>query len=117
MGGMMTPAELHRELAFPLNAKCQCGNRPVLTIRSFAEEKEMLKRDPGLTVLCRTDPVKYAHMRVKTRMGTFLRLAEVYACATCGPLAERTAAKHPSWCFVEIDRGPKADYLSVGFGT
>jgi hypothetical protein len=105
MGGRVTPQELHSALAFPVGAKCVgCGGPPLTTIRTFAEEAEMLKRDPRLKILC----------MALTKMGPYLRLAEVYACSRCTPEAERAAAKHPSWCFCDINYGPEALKLVIG---
>lgn len=115
MDGRVTPQELHSALAFPVGAKCVgCGGPPLTTIRTFAEEAEMLKRDPRLKILFMADPDKYMSMRLVTKMGPYLRLAEVYACARCTPEAERAAAKHPSWTFVDINRGPEALKLVIG---
>ena len=115
MDGRMTPQEAHSRWAFPIGAKCAgCGGAPLITIRTFAEEDEMLKRDPRLKILQMADPEKYGAMQMRTKMGKYLRIAEVYACARCGPEAERAAAKHPSWCFADICRGPEALKLVVG---
>lgn len=114
-GGRYTPQELHSKYAFPIGAKCAgCGAPPLTTIRTFAEEAEMLKRDPRLKILLMADPDKYGAMRLVTKMGPYLRIAEVYACSRCTPDAERAAAKHPSWCFADINRGPEALRLVVG---
>lgn len=115
MDGRATPQEVHSRYAFPLGAKCVgCGGPPLTTIRSFAEEAEMLKRDPRLKILQLADPDKYGSMQLRTKMGKYLRIAEVYACPQCTPEAERAAARHPSWVFVEIDRGPEQVRLVVG---
>lgn len=115
MDGRYTPQELHSALAFPIGAKCLgCGAPPLTTIKTFAEEAEMLKRDPRLKILFMADPDKYMSMRLVTKMGPYLRIAEVYACPKCTPEAERAAAKHPSWCFVSIDHGPAALKLVIG---
>ncbi len=117
MGGRMTAEELHREMSFPVGSTCRgCGRAPTIAIRSFAEEKEMLSRDPGLKVLAMTDPDTYGKMLVKTKAGRFIKLGEVYSCTSCAPEAEKAAAKHPSWCFVEVDRGPGPDRIMIGAG-
>lgn len=116
MQGSCTPEELHQELSFPPGSKCKlCGRPPMIAIRSFAEEKEMLNRDPNLIVLAKTDPTKYASMTITTRSGRYLRLGEVFACRSCAPQAEREAAHHPSWCFVDVDRGPGPDVIVSGW--
>lgn len=116
--GLMTPQEMHSKYAFPVGAKCVgCGGPPLVTIRSFAEEAEMLKRDPRLKLLQLVEPEKYGAMRLRTKMGAYLRIAEVYACVRCAPEAERAAAKHPSWCFCDINRGPAEMKIVVGPGS
>jgi len=116
MDGRMTPQELHASTAFPLGAKCTgCGGPPMTSIHSYGEEAEMLKRDPNLLVLLKTDPEKYAQMRTQTKMGYFLRIGAVYACSLCSKQAQKEAARHPSWCFVEIDTGPTPDRLVTGY--
>ena len=118
MNGEMTPQEMHSKYAFPVGAKCAgCGGPPLVTIRSFAEEAEMLKRDPRLKVLQLVEPEKYGSIPLGTKMGAYLRISEVFACASCAPDAERAAAKHPSWCFVDINRGPAEMRIVVGPGT
>ncbi|TXH57455.1 MAG: hypothetical protein E6Q97_04440 [Desulfurellales bacterium] len=113
--GRETPQEMHSRLAFPVGAKCSgCGGPPLIKIRSFAEEDELLKRDPRLKILQLVNPENYASMRLKTKMGYYLRLGEVYACSRCGPEAERAAAKHPSWVFCDIDRGPNPLKIVIG---
>lgn len=117
LNGRMTPEELHREMAFPIGSTCRgCGRPPTIAIRSFAEEAEMFSRDPNLMVLAKTDPDTYGKMLVKTKAGRFIKLGEIYSCPTCAPEAEKAAAKHPSWCFVEVDRGPGPDRIMMGAG-
>ena len=36
----------------------------------------------------------------------YIRVSEKVACAGCQVIAERAAARGPSWCVVEIKRGP-----------
>lgn len=116
MDGQITPEELHQSLAFPIGAKCKlCGRPPMIAIRSYGEEAEMIKRDQNLRIFATVDPEKYASMLIKTKAGRFIRIGEVYACSHCAPQAEREAAHHPSWCFVDIDRGPGPDRVVVGY--
>lgn len=118
MGGTITPEELHQELSFPIGARCQgCGGPPLVKYTSFADEAEMLKRDPNLLV-CRTaEPEKYQSMRLVNRHGVFLRISMTYACRGCSKDADKAAAKHPDWVVVLIDRGPGPDKLVFGPGT
>lgn len=118
MDGRMTPQEAHSKWGFPVGAKCAyCSKPPLISIRSFAEESEMLKRDPMLKVLQMVEPEKYLSMRLKTKMGNYLRVAVAYACQECSREAEKAAAKHPSWMFVDIDRGPSVMKIVIGPGS
>lgn len=53
---------------------------------------------------------------VETKHGKFVRVAQAFACARCTPALERTAAKHPSSWFVDIDRGPGPERPTVAVG-
>jgi len=118
MGGRMSPKELHAKLAFPLNAKCHyCEKRPIAKLTSFAEEDEMLRRDPNLKIHKAAEPDKYAQMRTKFKPGWFLKINCVYACPDCLPSAEKAAARLPSWVYVDIDRGPKDIPIVSGYGS
>jgi hypothetical protein len=118
MDGRVTPLELHARLAFPLNSKCHyCGKPPTAKLTSFAEEDEMLKRDPALRVHKTAEPARYSQMRAKFKPGWFLRINTVYSCRDCLPSAEKAAAKLPSWIFVDIDRGPKDIPIVSGYGS
>lgn len=115
MDGRMTPQEAHSKWGFPVGAKCaHCGAPPLVSIRSFAEEAEMLKRDPMLKILQAAEPEKYQAMQLRTKQGMYLRIAVAYACAQCARAAEKAAAKHPSWMFVDVDRGPDPLKIVVG---
>lgn len=112
MGGTISPREYHIKHAFPPGAKCKgCGQKPVITIRTYAPVKDMLKTDPMLAKLAELDPMAFMELTVQ---GIFkepmLMLACIFACPNCAPAAERAAARGPSWIIVDIDRGPKADY-------
>ena len=118
MGGRMTPRDVHAQLAFPFGSKCKyCSNPPAAKLTSFAEEAEMLKRDPNLKIHAKTEPDKYSQMRVKFQPGWFLRINCVYACRNCLPGAEKAAAKLPSWVYVDIDRGPAELPIVSGYGS
>jgi hypothetical protein len=116
--GNRTPQEMHAQYAFSPGDKCGgCGAPPITRLTSFAEEAELLKRDSMLLVLRGADPMKYAAMRTVTKMGPYLRVACVMACSRCTPEAERAAAKHPSWMFVDVDKGPPPMKVVVGYGS
>lgn len=116
--GQRTPQEMHSQYAFRPGEVCAgCGRPPLISITSFGEEAEMLKRDNRLLILRAANPESYAAMRIVTRMGPYLRIGRVLACRECGPALEKAAAKHPSWTFVEIDRGPQVINPQVGYGS
>lgn len=118
MDGNMTPQEAHSKWGFPAGARCAiCKRPPLISIRTFAEEGEMLKRDPMLKVLRSADPEKYLSMRLQTKSGPYLRISCVYACGQCSPTAEKAAARHPSWMFVDVDRGPDVMKIVIGPGS
>lgn len=114
-GGQMTPQEFHNSVAFPLGACCAiCGAPPATQYTSFGEEAEMLKRVPVLNILKNTDPEKYQSIRLVIKEGAYLRTGITYSCKQCEKTADLAAAKHPTWAFVRIDRGPGPDKLVVG---
>lgn len=116
--GIRTPREMHSQYAFKAGEKCQaCGGPPMTSATVFGEEKEMLRRDPHLWILMKTNPVKYQQMRQVTKMGPYLRVSRTIACTHCTPELERAAARHPSWAFVEWDYGPKVLPIQVGYGS
>jgi hypothetical protein len=53
---------------------------------------------------------------IPTKYGAMVLISDAYACDHCKKDLEKAAAKHPSWCIVEIDRGPK-DKIQVGAGS
>ena len=118
MGGQMTPQEFHNSVSFPLGACCAiCGAPPAIQYTSFGEEGELLKRMPMLNVLKRTDAEKYASIRLVIKEGVYLRTGITYACKQCEKTADQAAAKHPTWAFVRIDRGPGPDKIVIGPGA
>lgn len=118
MDGRMTPRDLHNAVLFT-GKKCQsCTRPPEYVLRVFAQEKEMIARDPSLLTFAALNPEKYAQMRVLTfKEGPWLRISEVLSCGHCFKDAQKAAAKGPSWTLVEIDRGPDEAKPMVGFGS
>jgi len=106
--GMVTAREFHENFFLDAGVRCVgCGGRPLTMIAVFADEKTMLKRDPDLVILRMSDPGRYAAMRhIPTDGNPLLRISKNYFCSKCTPAAEKAAAHHPDWCYVEIDRGP-----------
>ena len=118
MGGQMTPEEFHNSVAFPVGAACAiCGAPPATQYTSFGEESELLKRIPALAILKTSDPERYQSIRLVIKEGAYLRTGISYSCKQCEKTADQAAAKHPTWAFVRIDRGPSPDKIVVGPGT
>jgi hypothetical protein len=47
----------------------------------------------------------------------FVRLSIAYSCSRCQPEFEKALAKAPSWCIVELNRGPNpTERVQVGYG-
>lgn len=123
MGGRMTPEEAHSKFAFPVGAKCAaCQNPPLVRAIVMAPLDEMKKRDPDfeqLANLTLTNPKaaeKFFAMLVQIKGADgkptpYVRISSAYACKQCAPEMERALAKGPSWCIVEINRGPGPDKL------
>jgi len=110
--GRATAQEVHAKYAFPPGAKCTgCGKRGGLQTRAIVlmELEEMKRRDPLLADLSIVDPVKFTQLILQTKYGPFIRVSTSYACPTCTPALEKAMAKCPSYCIVDINRGPGAD--------
>lgn len=114
----MSPEEYHAKHAFPLGAKCSgCGGPPQIRAIVMAPLDEVKKRDPDfaqISELATTNPEaakRFFEMLVQIKGSDgkpvpHVRLSTAYACKRCGPTMEKTLAKGPSWCIVEINRGP-----------
>lgn len=110
----LTPEEAHVKYGFGPNAKCAgCGRRPLTRIITLAPLKEAMKRYPSVALLAQTNEQLLLEQLVPIRENPtdkrptpYVRLGVAFACKTCTPAAEREAAKAPSWCIVEINRGP-----------
>jgi len=114
-----SPQEMHARIAWH-GRRCQaCGGPPAILIRVLAPFKELYERAPDtLTVMANSDPEHPGQLPIiPTQYGPMLRTSEIVACARCAPSAEKAAAHGPSWCLVEIDRGPDpTGKVSVGRG-
>jgi hypothetical protein len=104
-GGVATPEEVH---VAALAQRCgTCGSPAVITYKSFAPLEFVVDNPQFAMQLAQKHegslPV------VDTKFGKFVRTGMSYACKRCERDSDREAAKHPSWCFVEIDRGPGAE--------
>ncbi len=112
MNGRMTPEELHQKLAIPHSAKCSgCGGRPLIRASVFGPLDEVKAKDPSIELLAQQNPEMFLAMLVPTKLGPFVRISTAFSCKSCRPDLEKTLAKAPSWCFVDIDAGPGADKM------
>jgi hypothetical protein len=112
-GGRRSPQEFHAQFAFPPDAKCQgCQAKPsiraiVMMPLDEAEKKGMIPKGaagapmvfPGVVPLL--VPIKDGSSE-----RYFLRVSMTYSCSRCQKDFEKSLAKAPSYCIVEINRGP-----------
>lgn len=111
-GGVRTADEVHRELG--LRGRCHvCGGPPAIRIRVFAPLDELVRRQPEFVAVVAANNPDAPGVVPTVPMGRegapFVKLSDLCACDLCRADAERAAARGPSWCVVEIDRGPGAD--------
>lgn len=121
--GKTTAEEVHRRAVFG-DRKCS-GCRvatPSTIIRVFFPLDELIKRDGagvGRALMENPEHFKSCCLDFIGADGfsrePFVRVSTAYACPDCLPAAERAAAKLPSWAHVEINRGPGADKVVVGW--
>lgn len=109
-GGVTTAEELHAKTAFH-GARCDaCGGPPAIRIQIFIRLSDMSPTErTGAELAIRSGQVK----PVKLATGPALLWSRVHACRLCQRGAERAAARGPSYCIVDISRGPGADAPSV----
>ena len=106
MDGRMSPQELHRALG--IRKKCeQCGAPAAVRIRVLVELAELVKRQPEFVaqIMATNQNGPYVPT-IDTKYGKMVKISDVGACENCRKSAEIAAARGPSWCIVEIDRGP-----------
>jgi hypothetical protein len=114
MNGELTPQEAHRKLAWGGKGCDKCGQPAAIRVRVFAEAAEVMKRSPQF-IMQLAAANNGAVPMVTFKYGKFVRVSEAFGCDHCKSDLEREAAKAPSWCVVEIDRGPE-DKLQVAVG-
>ena len=116
MGGRMTASEVHR--AVGIRKKCSvCGQPAAIRIKVFASLTEMTQRNPNfIAAIMAANPDGPFVPTIDTKWGKMMKLSDVGACDNCKVEAEKASAKHPDWCFVEIDRGIK-DVIQTGYGS
>lgn len=116
--GIITPEEFHAKYAFPPGSKCHvCPLPPLTRVRILMPADELRKRDPLMEQLALVDPVAFAKLLLHTKNGPYIIVREIVACKQHTPELERAAAKTPSWCHAEINRGPGVDNPTVGGGS
>lgn len=112
-GGRETAEEVHSRLG--MSKPCQiCGGRPVIMIKVLMQHDEFVKRSPELAAeIARTNPNGPYIPTFATTYGPMVLVSKVTACRLHQKELEKTAAKAPSYCLIEIDRGPGADKIQV----
>ncbi len=123
MDGRVTPREFHAANAFPPGAKCSgCTRRPTVRAEVLAPLDEVKRRDADfeeVSQLALTNPEaanKFFAMLVPLKGSDgkpvpHVRISSAFACDACAPSLERALAKGPSWCVVDIRRGPAPERL------
>lgn len=106
MDGKMSPQELHQRLGIRKNCY-GCGKPAVVRLRTFVALDELTKRQPEYVAqIMASNPNGPYVPTVATKYGPMVKVSDIGACALCAKEAEKAAARGPSWCIVEIDRGP-----------
>jgi len=115
MDGKMSPEEAHQRYGIPPHARCACGARPLITCRIFMPLDEVVKRQGTFVglMLAGKEEELYS-MLLETIHGTFVRVSTAYACKQHEKDLDLAAAKAPSWCLVEFNRGPGAEKIVIG---
>lgn len=106
-GGLETTQQVYAEMAWG-GMKCDaCGGPPALRVQVFLLLSDMTA-DTRAAIELQIALGKISPIRGPK--GTAVRWCSKVACARCAPALERAAAKGvPSYCCVEIDRGPGPD--------
>jgi hypothetical protein len=105
-----TPQQMHADLAFPKNAKCECGRKPIvraITMAPFADAQkqwpEIAAMDPGV-LMQRIIQIK--ENPFDKEGSPYVRIGKNYSCESCRPALERALAQLPSWVLVEFNEPP-----------
>lgn len=103
--GEKTPEQVHIEV---LAQGCmKCGAPASITYKSFAPLDYVLQNAQFAMNLASKHEGSLPI--VDTKFGKYVRTGMSYSCKRCERDCDREAAVHPSFCFVEIDRGPGAE--------
>ncbi len=115
-GGQTTAEQVHSAALAAKGARCSiCGAPPLITYRSMALYAELEREAPQyLAAIKSSNPNGPYVPTFPTTYGPMVIISAAYACKMCERRADLTAARHPSWVTVEIDRGPGADKPIVG---
>lgn len=115
-GGRKTAEEIYQEIA--VNRKCFGCSSPGLTkLATLVSYNDLVKRAPGVirAIMSGREPGS-APPVIKTVYGAMICVAELVACKSCTPEAERAASRgEREWSrkgitvHVEIRRGPGVD--------
>ena len=111
MQGRFSPEEVH--IALGVNKRCEgCGRPGVGHIRTFWEADEFAKREP-----LRAMSIAMLHGGnlpvVKSTYGDLFMVSQITPCANCWREAEKAAADHPDWVYVEISRPHRSNRFSA----
>ena len=110
--------DFHRNHAFPPGAHCAvCTNRPAvraIVMAPFDEVKKrrMLPEGQMSSLAIMSLLVQIKHPGTGT-VEPFVRLSTTYACTHHVTELERAMARAPSWCIIEINKGPEAEKVIV----
>lgn len=109
--GRMSPQEFFVKNSFPIDAKCECGRPPWAQLSTYVPIDEARSRGwlNGLEGV-ESELVKLLVpiRQSKTAKPTpHVVVGRVYACKQCLAEAKKSAAKGPSWAFVDIVEPPK----------
>lgn len=109
--GRRTPQEYHQQFAFPPTAKCSapnCHRRPAVRAIVMAPFDEVSKRGMLPTGYILSPEIMKSIVMIKGQTGPepYVRISVAYSCSSCQTQFEKALAKSPSWCIVEINKGP-----------
>lgn len=110
-GGRETAEQIHAATAWYGLTCSACKGPPALHVRLMAliadfpeEQRALIQFEIGTG----------KRQRILTTKGYAICTGAMTACSHCAPDLERAAARAPSWCWAEIDRGPGVDNPIVG---
>lgn len=110
-GGTTTAEEVHRSLAFPVDAFCKCGSRKLaIRARTFMPHVDLVQHHGEMAMLIASrngGRIPVANMEGPGGdVVKMVRIGDAYACDMCKAALQRAAAKMPSYVYVHWDFGP-----------